>query len=108
MKNKAGQEVQPINLVALKSNKPEGVSFCSKQTKLSLYGYKWRHSKTSVAIVWRWEKVKMANFYTLVLNLLICASEWTGGSTADDRPSLGEIQDQLQQLTTNYVKRNWK
>ncbi|XP_046648303.1 uncharacterized protein LOC124338251 [Daphnia pulicaria] len=45
----------------------------------------------------------MANFYGLFLILLICASEWTAGSAADDRPSLGEIQNQLQQLTTNYI-----
>jgi hypothetical protein len=50
----------------------------------------------------------MANFYTLFLNLLICAFEWTAGSAADDRPSLEEIQDQLQQLTTNYVIKNLK
>jgi hypothetical protein len=48
----------------------------------------------------------MANFYALFLNLLFYASEWTGGSAAYDRPSLAEIQDKLQQLTTNYVIKN--
>ncbi|XP_046648260.1 uncharacterized protein LOC124338218 isoform X1 [Daphnia pulicaria] len=44
----------------------------------------------------------MANLYPIFIGFFILVSAWTSGSTADDRLSLAQLQEQFQQLKTNY------
>jgi hypothetical protein len=46
----------------------------------------------------------MANFYPIFIGFFILVSAWPSGSTADDSLSLAQLQEQFQQLKTNYVR----
>jgi hypothetical protein len=46
----------------------------------------------------------MANLYPIFIGFFILVSAWASGSIADDRLSLAQLQEQFQQLKTNYVR----
>jgi hypothetical protein len=46
----------------------------------------------------------MAKFYPIFIGFFILVSAWPSGSTADDSLSLAQLQEQFQQLKTNYVR----